>query len=174
MSWPLNYCIPIGETGIDDLRAQFMVVDTGVLVNSGAAIDTGFYEDGGYYYWEYANHDDSFFGLVKFYRASAPATTLGMAAINPREAENLDAKVSTGVTLSAPVLLAIADALNARSVSHVEDTAEEGSHAELILMLLKGVTVDDLLTIYKTDGVTPFNTRTLTLDPDALPITGVA
>lgn len=98
MSYPLNYCIPIGETGIIDLRAQFMVVDTGVLVNSGAAIDTGFYEDGGYYYWEYSNHSDGFYGLVKFYKASAPSVTLGMLAINSREAENLDEKVSTRAT----------------------------------------------------------------------------
>jgi len=173
MTWPLNYCIPIGEEGIIDLRAQFMVVDTGVLVNSGAAIDTGFYEDGGYYYWEYANHADTFFGLVKFYRASAPATTLGMAALNPREAENLDAKVSTGVTLSAPVLLAIADALLGRSVATVEGTASENSLAELILAMLESATAGTVWTIRKTDGATTFNVRTVTLDDTARPVTGV-
>jgi len=173
--WSLNYCIPIGETGITDLRAQFMVVSAGSLVNSGAAIDTGFYEDGGYYYFEYASHTDGFFGMVKFYKASAPSVTLGATAINPREAENLDAKVSSGVVLSNAVMQAIADIVNARSASHVEDIAERYSNAELLLMLMSSrQTAADEQTIYKTDGVTVFGTRELETDATALPITGVS
>lgn len=151
--------LPAGPlyAGLVDLRAQ--LVDTsGATV--GAAISTGFVEVGsaGDYIWTYASMPDGHTGIITFYSNAAPSNILGIATINPAEVE--------------PNVLA--DAINARSVSHVEDTAEEHSHAELILMLLKGVTVDDLLTIYKTDGVTPFNTRTLTLDEDALPITGVA
>lgn len=116
MAFSLNYDLNLDTAGYTDLRAQFMVVSAGSLINSGAAIDTGFYEVGsGGYYWEYSNHTDAFFGLVKFYRAAAPSTILGVKAIGPREAENLDAKVSLTATpaqvASAVSLLATASAL---------------------------------------------------------------
>ena len=64
---------------------------------------------------------------------------------------------------------------NARSISHVEDIAERHSQTELILMLMKSrQTAADTQTIYKTDGVSVFGTRTIETDEDALPVVGVA
>lgn len=156
-TWTL--LLPAGPlyTGLTDLRAQIMDTNGDTI---GDPIDTGFVEIGsnGDYLFTYAEYpSDQPVGVI-FYSNANPAITLGSVEMNPAE---LDKNV-------------LADAINSRSVSHVEDTAELYSHAELILMLMRSITVDDLLTIYKTDGVTPFNTRTLQTDPDALPITGVS
>lgn len=152
--------LPAGPlyAGLADLRAQ-LINTSGA--NVGSAISTGFVEVGsaGNYIWTYASMPDGHTGIITFYSAAAPSNILGIATINPAEVE----------------LNALVDAYNARSVSHVEDTAERHSQAELILMLMKSrQTAADTQTIYKTDGVTVFGTRTIETDEDALPVVGVA
>lgn len=86
-----------GQTGLTDLRAQ--LVDTAGS-DSGAAISTGFVEIGtsGSYLWHYAAFPDAHRGGVKFYSLAASSVILAFAAINPEEAENVDAKVTTRAT----------------------------------------------------------------------------
>jgi hypothetical protein len=71
-----------------------------------------------------------------------------------------------------PSANAIADAVLSRSVTNVQDTAAVGSLAELILATFHAAIVDAVLTIRKTGGST-FNTRPVTEDADAVPISGV-
>lgn len=67
----------------------------------------------------------------------------------------------------------VADAVLGRNVSNVEDTAPVHSLAFLILAHSESSVSNTVWTIYKTDGATSFTTRTLTLDSDADPVTGV-
>ena len=158
-SWTL--LLPAGPlyTGLTDLRAQLVSVVDGSNISS--AISAGFVEVGsnGDYLFTYAEYPSDQTVSVIFYRQATPSVTLGSVVMNPAE---LDKNV-------------LADAYNARSASHVEDTAERHSQAELILMLMKSrQTAADTQTIYKTDGVTVFGTRTIETDEDALPVVGVA
>jgi hypothetical protein len=68
---------------------------------------------------------------------------------------------------------AIADAILSRSVFHVEDTAGVHSLTELILAAFESSIADTTWQINQTDGVTSFNVRTVTVDANADPITGV-
>lgn len=98
MSYTLNFSLALGasKTGLADLRAQ--LVDS-AGANSGSAISTGFIEIGtGNYLWSYGSFADGFRGGVKFYSNATPATILVFSAINPEEAENIDAKISTRST----------------------------------------------------------------------------
>lgn len=95
MSYQLCFSLALGSSkaGIADLRGQ--LVDTSGA-DSGSAITTGFAEIGsGCYIWNYAAFSDGFRGGVKFYSNATPATILAFASINPEEAENVDAKIST-------------------------------------------------------------------------------
>jgi len=75
------------------LAAQ--IVDT-AGANIGGEVTTGFAEIGaGAYLWTYAAMPDAQRGGVKFYQSGVPGTILAFAAVNPEEAENTDAKVST-------------------------------------------------------------------------------
>ena len=151
--------LPAGPlyAGLVDLRAQ-LINTSGATV--GSAISAGFVEVGsaGNYIWTYASMPDGHTGIITFYSNAAPSNILGIATINPAEVEPN----------------AMADALLGRSVATVEDTASLNSLTEIILLLLKSrQTAIDTQTIYQTDGVTVFGTRTLETDPDALPIVGV-
>ncbi len=88
-----------------------------------------------------------------------------------------DAATATDVTsaisgLSIPTATQIADGVLSRGVAHVEDVAEEGSLAELLLGAFESATVGTTWIIRKTGG-DAFNTRTLTTDANAEPVTGV-
>lgn len=77
-----------------------------------------------------------------------------------------------GVVLSQATQRAIADEMLARGVSNVEDSAGALTLAELILSAFESNRVGTTWTIRKSGGDT-FNTRTLTVDSDADPVTGV-
>lgn len=68
---------------------------------------------------------------------------------------------------------AIADAVLARAVSNVEDSADVTSLAALILAAFESAVSGTTWTIYKTDHSTTFATRTVTTDGDANPIVEV-
>lgn len=76
------------------------------------------------------------------------------------------------VTLSSSERNSIADVSLGRGVSNVEDTADTHSLAALILAALESARVGTTWTIRKTGGST-FDTKTLTEDASANPITGV-
>lgn len=89
--YTLDIALALGssQTGLT-LSAQ--LVDT-TGANVGGAIGTGFVEIGqGNYLWHYAAFPDGHRGGVKF---SAGATLKAFVAINPEEAERVDAKVSS-------------------------------------------------------------------------------
>lgn len=79
-----------------------------------------------------------------------------------------------GVVLSAATQQAIADVLLGRSVASVEASAGVYTLASLILAAFESEISGTAWTIYRTDGVTTFATRTATLDPGADPVIGVS
>ena len=78
-----------------------------------------------------------------------------------------------GVAISTAVAQAIADEVLKRSVSNVEGTASNHSLAELILANFEFTLSGGVWTIKKTDGATTFNTRSVTTNAAADPITEV-
>jgi hypothetical protein len=78
-----------------------------------------------------------------------------------------------GVVIATATAQAIADEILSRSVSNVEDTAGNHSLAELILGAFESALSGTTWTIKKTDGSTTFNTRTVTTDANADPVTAV-
>jgi len=102
------------------------------------------------------------------------ATAANLDTVASGVAAILDDTGTSGVVISTSVMQSLADVILGRSVATVEGTASTHSLAEMILGLLESTTAGTVWTIKKTDGSTTFNTRTLTLDEDALPITGVA
>lgn len=95
--------------------------------------------------------------------AAAVRSALGLSAAN------LDTQLG-----DLPTALEIADALLKRSVSHVESAADLDSLAEVILAMFHSSAPSTTWTIKKTDDTDTFNTRTLTTDAAALPVTGVS
>lgn len=79
-----------------------------------------------------------------------------------------------GVVLSTAQMQALADIVLARSVSNIDNTASTHSLYELIQAFLESNTSTGSWVIYKTNGSTTFNTRTLATDAEALPIVGVS
>lgn len=67
----------------------------------------------------------------------------------------------------------VADAVLSRNVSNVESSAPVHSLGFLILAHTESSVSNTVWTVYRTDGTTPFTTRTLTLDADADPVTGI-
>ncbi|MCO6459278.1 MAG: hypothetical protein J5I93_28545 [Pirellulaceae bacterium] len=65
-----------------------------------------------------------------------------------------------------------ADHILKRGMAHVEDDADNDSLTELVLAALNAAISGATLTVKKTDGST-FNTHTVTLDSEAVPIVGV-
>lgn len=83
-----------------------------------------------------------------------------------------DATLAAIAALSVPSANTIADAVLSRGVSNVQDTADTTSLAALILATFESAVVGTTWTIRKTGGTT-FATKTVTVDADADPITGV-
>lgn len=81
-------------------------------------------------------------------------------------------KATAGVDITQTVQQAIAAEVLKRAVSSVEGTADTTSLAALILATLESEVSGTVWTIRKTDGTT-FDTKDLTLDESADPITGV-
>ena len=79
----------------------------------------------------------------------------------------------TPTTITTATLQAVADMVLSRSASNVDNTAAENSLYELIQALLTGDTSSGAWVIYKTDGVTPFNSRVIGVDPNAVPVISV-
>lgn len=71
-------------------------------------------------------------------------------------------------------LNALADAILCRGRSYSDGAADDGSLYEAVGVLTQSATAGTTLTVYESDGSTPFNTRTLTLDDAAQPVTGIA
>lgn len=80
---------------------------------------------------------------------------------------------TTGVTIATATAQAIADEILKRSVSNVEGTASNHSLCELVLSAFESALSGTSWTIKQTDGTTTFNTRTVTTDANADPITSV-
>lgn len=201
MSYSTSYVFIASAAGLTaDLRAQFLDTNSD---NVGSEITTGFSyvgagEGGAHFYQLHVAIPDGHQGAIIAYDTNDPTVILMPSAINQRELENADAKVSltatasalttvangvaailedtgtTGVVISTSVMQALADVVLGRSVATVEGTASTHSLAEVILGLLESTTAGTTWTIKRTDGSTTFNTRTLTLDSAALPVTGVA
>lgn len=159
----------------------------------GATIDSGFVNLGNGVYHLVADIPDGHIGTLVIYDSDLPSRCYGFA-VNPQEIENADAKTSTrstfaggavasvtgsvgsvaaDVTLATATMQAIADELLKRSVSNVEASADTHSLAEVILALFESAAPATTWTIYRTDHATVFNTRTLTTDANAEPVTGV-
>ncbi len=93
MTYTLDFSLSLGgsKTG---LTMAAMVVDTSGG-DVGSEVTSGFTEIGeGFYLWNYASVPDAHRGGVKFYEDGVAGTILAFAAINPEEAENLDADLS--------------------------------------------------------------------------------
>ena len=104
MAYTLSFSLDLGasKAGLV-LKAQ--LVDT-AGANVGAAITTGFVEIGnGSYLWTCAAIPDGHRGGVKFLK-NADSSLLAFAAVNPEEAENVNAK-TTAAKLAADGLDAI-------------------------------------------------------------------
>ena len=76
-------------------------------------------------------------------------------------------------SLAADAMTDIADAVLSRGVDNVEATADVGSLAELILAAFESALAGVNWTIYETDHLTVFNTRTVSLNATAQPVVGV-
>jgi len=94
-------------------------------------------------------------------------------AYDPPTKVELDT-AQTAIIDAVPTAAETADIVLSRGMAHIDLAAEENSIYELIQAIFQSSTVTGEWVIKKTDGVTTFNTRTLTTDPNALPITGVA
>lgn len=77
------------------------------------------------------------------------------------------------VSASSLSAIDIAKAVLSQSVNAVEDTADTFSLAEIILAILQSSAPSTNWDIYKTDGSTIFNSRSLSLDANAFPVVGV-
>lgn len=79
-----------------------------------------------------------------------------------------------GVVISATEENAIADAILKRGVDNAEATADVDSLAAVILAMLHSAIAGTTWTLYRTDDVTVFDTKDVTVDAAADPVTGVA
>lgn len=107
--------------------------------------------------------------------AVAPlATSTALATVDTVVDTILSDTGTDGVVLSTAQMQALADIVLGRSLSNIDDTAATHSLYELIQAILESSTATGNWVIKKTDGATTFNTRTITTDANALPITGVS
>lgn len=79
-----------------------------------------------------------------------------------------------GAAVYATDAAVIADAVLSRDASNVEASAGEHTLCTLVLAALESAVSGTAWTIYRTDGATTHATKTLTLNPGAAPVTGVA
>lgn len=109
--------------------------------------------------------------------AAALATVGGSVEAVQAKTDNLPASpaaVGSAMTLAAAERDSVADAVLARSVANVEAAAGEHTLCTIVLAMLEGAVSGSTWTIRRTDGSTTHATKTVTTDPDADPITGVA
>jgi len=78
-----------------------------------------------------------------------------------------------GVVISTAQAQSIADEVLKRSVATGEATAAEHSLATIVLAILESSRSSTTWTIKRTDGTTTHFTKTLTLDANADPVTGI-
>lgn len=78
-----------------------------------------------------------------------------------------------GVVVATATAQAIADEVLKRGVTNVEDTAATGSLTEVILTILNASISGSTLTSHKEADDSTFNTRTVTTDAAAEPVTGI-
>lgn len=101
------------------------------------------------------------------------AITADKIATNAITAAKVAADAITSSELAASAAQEIADAILARGVDNVEDSADAASLAALILAAFESAVSGTTWTIYKTDHETTFATRTVTPDSSASLITEV-
>ena len=78
------------------------------------------------------------------------------------------------ITISTAQAQAIADEVLKRSVTGVESSATEYTLATIVLAILESSRSSTTWTIKRSDGSTTHATKTLTLNADAEPVTGVS
>jgi hypothetical protein len=105
---------------------------------------------------------------------SSLATAAALASAAANIAAILADTGTDGVAVSTSTAQTIADEILARSADQVEDGAGVLTLAGVILATFESAINGGTWTIKKSDGATPFATRTLTTDGDAQPITGVS
>lgn len=115
---------------------------------------------------------------------SGLATAAAVAALNNLSAAEAQTAAGAALTaydaatgadvsgISVPTATQIADAVLKRGVVNIEDTADAGSLAELLLGAFESAVSGTTWTIRKTGGGT-FSTRTVATDPNADPIVSV-
>lgn len=113
MPYALEFSIALGSSQVG-LTLEARLVDT-AGVNVGSAIAAGFFEHGlGNYQWLASAIPDGFRGSVRFQLAGG-GTLKAIAAINPEEAERIDALVSSRLATAGytvpPTVGANADAV---------------------------------------------------------------
>jgi hypothetical protein len=99
------------------------------------------------------------------------ADAIGQSELATTAVEEIVAAVWAGLTTAAKQ--AIADEVLSRDATNVEDSADNNSLAELIMAALNSAIVGTTWTIKKPSDDSTFNTRTVTTDSGADPITGV-
>jgi len=105
---------------------------------------------------------------------ASPANESTLSTVATNVAAILADTGTDGVVLSTAQMQALADIVLGRSVSNIDNTAATHSLYELIQAILESNTSTGSWVIYKTNGSTTFNTRTLATDDTALPIVGVS
>lgn len=105
---------------------------------------------------------------------ASPANESTLSTVATNVAAILADTGTDGVVLSTAQMQALADIVLGRSVANIDNTAATHSLYELIQAILEGNTSTGSWVIYKTNGSTTFNTRTLATDVGAVPIVGVS
>lgn len=137
-----------------------------------------------------AGYIDTEVSAIKAKTDNLPASPADQTTLNTI-AGYLDTEIATLVTNVASILAdtgtegvvlnlttanlnAIADRVLARSRSNQDNTADTNSLYELIGLILQGDASSGSMVVPKSNGSTTFNTRTLTTDNAAEPITKIA
>lgn len=109
MTYTLDFSLALGGSK-DGLTMAAQLVDT-TGGDVGGEVTSGFTEIGeGFYLWHYAAIPDAHRGGVKFYEDGETGTILALSAVNPEEAELLDASIQTIDTV-ADAIKAVTDLL---------------------------------------------------------------
>lgn len=112
--------------------------------------------------------------LAKLGTPAGASVSADIAAVKSDSAAILSDTGTDGVVLSTAQMQSLADIVLGRSVSNIDSTASTHSLYELIEAILESNTSSGSWVIYKTNGSTTFNTRTLATDANAAPIVGVS
>ena len=120
-----------------------------------------------------AGYVDTEVGAIKTVTDALPDAG-ALTTITSNVASILADTGTDGVVLSTAQMQALADIVLGRSMSNIDNTASTHSLYELIQAILESSTSTGSWVIYKTNGSTTFNTRTLATDAGAVPIIGVS